>query len=213
MKNNSIIILGIILLSFGLAFYFYPSMPERMASHWGVSGAANGYSNKFLGLFLMPLISLGMFLLFWAIPKIDPLKTNIEKFRKYFDGFTVLIIVFMFYVYLLTIFWNLGSRFNLGQFMAPAFGGLMYYCGVMIEKVKRNYFIGIRTPWTLSNDNVWDKTHKIGGKFFKVAGLLAMLGLIFPDQAFFLVIIPIIFAAVFSVIYSYVEYRKETKNG
>lgn len=212
MKKSSIIILGIILLSFGVAIYLYPSMPERMASHWGFSGEVNGYTNKFLGLFLMPLISCAMFLLFWTIPKIDPLKANIEKFRKYFDAFVVLIIVFLFYIYFLTIFWNLGFRFNMGQLMAPALGALFYYCGFLIERVKRNYFIGIRTPWTLNSDKVWDKTHKIGGKLFKIAGLIALLGVIFPDKAIFLVIIPVIFAAVFSTVYSYIEYLKEAKN-
>jgi uncharacterized membrane protein len=187
-------------------------MPERMASHWGFSGEVNGYTNKFLGLFLMPLLSCAMFLFFWILPKIDPLKTNIEKFRKYFDAFIVLIIIFLFYIYLLTIFWNLGARFNIGQLMSPALGALLYYCGLLIEKTKRNYFIGIRTPWTLSNDVVWDKTHKVGGKLFKTAGSLAVLGVFFPDQAFFLVMIPILAATIFSVIYSYVAYRQEIKN-
>ncbi|MDD5072096.1 MAG: SdpI family protein [Patescibacteria group bacterium] len=212
MKKSSIIILGIILLSFGAAVYFYPLMPERMASHWGFNGEVNGYISKFWGLFLMPLISCAMFLLFWAIPKLDPLKANIEKFRKYFDGFIISVVVFLFYIYLLTIFWNLGARFNIGQLMAPAIGALFYCSGFLMAKAKRNYFIGIRTPWTLSNDVVWDKTHKVGGKLFKTAGSLAVLGVFFPDQAFFLVMIPILAATIFSVVYSYVAYRQEIKN-
>jgi len=76
----------------------------------------NGYLPKFWGLFLVPLISAGLFLLFIAIPKIDSLKHNIEKFRKYYEGFVVLIFVFLFYVHLL----------------APDFGLLYYYCGILI---------------------------------------------------------------------------------
>jgi len=209
MKKSSIVILGIILLSFGIAVYFYPSMPERMASHWGFGGEADGYANKFWGLFLMPMISCAMFLLFWAIPKIDPLKANIDKFRKYFDILIVLIIAFLFYIYLLSIFWNLGFQFNMSRFLAPAMGVLFYGCGFMIEKAKRNYSIGIRTPWTLSSDAVWDKTHKLGSKLFKTAGSLAVLGAIFPGQAMFFILIPVISAAIFSVVYSYTAYRKE----
>ncbi len=209
MKKNKIIILGIISLSFIIAIYVYPQMPEKMASHWNIQGEVDSYISKFWSLFLMPIISIGLFLLFILIPKIDPLKENIEKFRKYFDGFIVLIMIFLFYVYLLTIFWNIGIRFNMTQFMMPALGILFYYCGILVENAKRNWFIGIRTPWTLSNEKVWDKTHKIGGKLFKVTGIIAFLGIFLPKYAIFFVIIPVISVAVYTIIYSYFEHQKE----
>jgi len=130
MRKSEIIVLGIILLSFIVGIYLYSQMPEKMASHWNAKGEVDGYMSKFWGLFLMPLISVGLFLLFIAVPKIDPLKHNVEKFRRYYDGFIVLIIVFLFYLYLLTIFWNIGIRFEMIQLLVPAFGILFYYCGV-----------------------------------------------------------------------------------
>jgi uncharacterized membrane protein len=157
----------------------------------------------------MPIISLILFFLFILIPKIDPLKTNIEKFRKYFDNFVTIIILFLFYLYLLTIFWNFGVQFSMNQVLAPAFGILFFYCGILVEKAKRNWSIGIRTPWTLSNDKVWERTHKIGGKLFKVVGIIAFLGIIFPNYAFFLILFPVIAVSIYTVIYSYFEYRKE----
>jgi uncharacterized membrane protein len=160
MEKSRIIIIGIIILSFLAGVYFYPQMPEVVASHWNAQGEVDGYMPKSWGLFLMPLLLVGLFLLFLLIPKIDPLKENIKKFRRYFDGFTALLILFLFYVYLLTIFWNIGSRFNMGQLMIPALGILFYYCGILVENAKRNWFIGIRTPWTLSSETVWDKTHR-----------------------------------------------------
>jgi uncharacterized membrane protein len=213
MKKNKIIILGIILLFFIVGAYFWPQMPEKMASHWDIQGQVNGYMPKFWGLFLMPIISIGIFLLLILIPKMDPLKANIEKFKKYFDKLIVLIILFLFYVYFLTIFYNLGIRFNMSQYTVPAFGVLFYYCGVLIEKTKRNWSIGIRTPWTLSSDKVWDKTHRLGGKLFKIAGVLAFLGVIFPNYAFFFIIFPVIAVAIYTVVYSYLEYRKERAEG
>jgi len=84
---NKIAILGIILLSFLLGVYLYPQMPEKMASHWDFQGQVDGYMPRFWGLFLMPFISSGLFLLFVLIPKIDPLKANIKKFRSHFDRF------------------------------------------------------------------------------------------------------------------------------
>ena len=213
MKKSYWVIVTIILISFGIGVYFYPQMPEAMASHWNIKGEVDDYMSKFWGLFLMPIVSLAMFLLFILIPKIDPLKENIKKFRKYFDAFIVLIIVFLLYIYLLTIFWNLGFRFDMGQMMVPALGILFYYCGILVENAKRNWFIGIRTPWTLSNEKVWEKTHKIGGKLFKLAGIIAFLGIIFPSCAIFFILIPIILVAVYTIIYSYLEYQKEIKYG
>lgn len=159
----------------------------------------------------MPLISLGMFFLFISTAKIDPLKENIKKFRKYFDIFIVLIIVFMLYAHSLALFWSFGFRFNMVQAMIPALGILFYYCGILIEKSKRNWFIGIRTPWTLSSDAVWEKTHKLGGKLFKISGIIAFSGIFFLNYAFFIFFIPVIFSAIYTVVYSYIEYKKQPK--
>jgi len=211
MRKSGIIVLGVILLSFIIGIYFYPQMPEKIASHWNAQGQVDGYMSKFWGLFLMPLLSMMLFLLFIAIPKIDPLKHNIEKFREYYDGFVVLIIVYLFYVYLLTIFWNIGIRFSMVQPLAPAMGILFYYIGILIENAKRNWFIGIRTPWTLSSEKVWEKTHKIGGKLFKIAGIIAFIGVFFQRYALFFILVPIILVAAYTIVYSYFEYQKETR--
>ena len=211
MPKSHILIIILILSSFGIGAYFFPQMPEKMASHWNAKGEVDGYISKFWGLFLMPIILLGLFLLFILIPKIDPLKENIAKFRKYFDGFIVLITLFLFYIYLLTIAWNLGKRFNMGQMMMPALGMLFYYCGILTENAKRNWFIGIKTPWTLSSERVWNKTHKIGGKLFKAAGLIAFLGIFSPNYAFYFILVPALLVAFYTIIYSYFEYQKETK--
>ncbi len=211
MRKKQIIIFAIIFASFIISLFLYQKMPEKMASHWDFRGEVDGYLSRFWGLFLMPILSLGLFLLFLFIPRMDPLKENIEKFRKYFDNFVVLIILFLFYVYLLTIFWNLGKRFSLIQFLTPALALLFYYTGVLVTNAKMNWFIGIRTPWTLNSERVWEKTHKIGGKLFKAAGIISLLGIIFPHQAIFFIIFPAIFFSFYSFVYSYLEYKKETK--
>ncbi len=211
MRKSELIIVGIILLSFAVGIYYYPQMPEKVASHWNAHGQVNGYMSKFWGLFLMPIISVGLLLLFILIPRIDPLKSNIQLFRKYYDGFVVLIIVFLFYLYLLTIFYNSGYTFNMITFLSPAFAILFYYTGILIENAKRNWFIGIRTPWTLSSDKVWDKTHKIGGKLFKIAGILALLAIFFERYAILIIVVPVIIVSIYTVVYSYFEYQKEMK--
>ena len=83
--------------------------------------------------------------------------------------------------------------------------------GQLITKAKRNYFIGIRTPWTLSSDTVWDKTHQLGGKLFIAAGAISLFGAFFPDAAIFFIMIPVLFVTLFTVLYSYFLYLAEQK--
>jgi len=212
MRKTMIFAWLIVLASFALAIYFYPQMPEIVASHWDANGNVNGYMSKFWGLFLMPIIATVMLLFFVLIPKLDPLKKNIEKFRKDYDGFILIIILFLFYIYMLTILWNIDYRFNIGQMLAPAFAVLFYYMGVLVENAKRNWFIGIRTPWTLSNDKVWDKTHKLGGKLFNISGAIAFIGVFLSNYlSFLVVIVPVILFSIYSIIYSYIEYKKIVK--
>ena len=210
MKNSKIILSILIVFFFGVAFYLYPQMPDTMASHWNERGEVDGYMSKFWGVFLMPIISVFMLLLFLIIPSIDPLKDNVAKFRRFFDDFVILLNAFLFYIYLLTIFWSLGARFDMGQYIAPAIGILFYYAGVLTEHAKMNWFIGVRTPWTLSSEAVWDKTNQRAGKLFKLAAVSAVLGVFFKNYTFYFVIIPVLLLTIYVVIYSYIEHKKET---
>jgi len=211
MNKTNIFVLIVIAFSFGVGYYFYPQMPQSMASHWGIGGRVNGYMPKFWGVFLLPIMTLALWLLFLLIPKIDPLKSNITQFKKYFDRFVGLIVLFLFYIYLLTIAWNLGYRFEVSRFMVPALAVLFYGAGSLIEHAKPNWFIGIRTPWTLSSAVVWEKTHRVGGQLFKAAGILALGGLFFPALTFYFVFFPVIAVAMFTLIYSWAIYQKEKK--
>ena len=211
MRKSELICLGIILLSFIVGILMYPQMPDQMASHWGIAGEVNGYMPKFWGLFLMPIISVAMLLLFIVVPMIDPMRRNIDKFRGSFDMFVIFIMAFLFYIYVITLLWNTGMRFNFIQPLAPAFGVLFFVCGMLIENAKRNWSIGIRTPWTMSDERVWSKTHKLGGKLFKATGVISFLGLLFPAYAIFFILVPVIIIAVFTVAYSYFEYSKTGK--
>lgn len=213
MRRSELIAVGIVVILFAVGIYMYPQLPDTIASHWNAQGQVNGYMSKFWGLFFLPLISVGLVLLFVAIPRIDPLKANIEKFRTFYDRFVALFMVFFFYFYLLTILWNMGVQYNFNQVLAPAFGGLFYYIGVMIEHAKRNWFVGIRTPWTLSSENVWDKTHAIGAKLFKIVGVVVLLGVLFPNYTIFFVLVPVLVVAVYLIVYSYFAYQREMSLG
>ncbi len=186
-------------------------MPEQMASHWNAAGEVEGYMSKNYGLFLMPIISIAIVLLFVLVIRIDPLKKNIKKFMGYYEGLVLAIVLFLFYIYLLSIFANLGYEFDMMRMMVPSLGILFFYLGIVLGKARRNWFVGIRTPWTLSDDKVWDKTHELGGKLFKIAGVIALFGLVLPGYAIWLVVVPVLVFAVYLIVYSYFEYAKLQK--
>lgn len=186
-------------------------LPEKMASHWDALGNVNGYMSKFWGIFLVPIISAVMFIVFLIVPRMDPKKENIEKFRVHFDRFIILLFCFLLYIYCLTLWWNVGGRFDMVKFLIPAFAALFYSVGVMIGESKMNFSIGIRTPWTLSNEEVWKKTHDLGAKLFKAAGLISLLTIFFPAVAIWLVIVASLLAALIPVVYSYFVYKSQVK--
>lgn len=209
--KREIIIVLIILVSILVSIYAYPLVPEQMASHWNSVGQVNGYMPKLVGLALMPVIAIALLALFLVIPRIDPLRRNITKFRGYFDTFIVLMLLFLLYLHVIVIFANIGFAFNMIQVLAPAIGVVFYYAGVLISHAKKNWSIGIRTPWTMSSERVWNETHSRGGKLFKAAGIIAFLGIVFPDYAILFVLIPIIAVVVYTFVYSYVLYQKKRR--
>jgi len=212
--RNTIFIVLVMIMAAALAgILLWNHLPEQMASHWNVNDQVDGYMSKFWGVFLMPLISAGMFLLFLIIPNIDPLKANIAQFRETFNIFIILIVAFMLYIHGLTLTWSLGYQgFQMSAAMLPFLGILFIVVGYMLRKAKRNFFIGIRTPWTLSSDSVWDKTHQLGSILFMLSGAFAIAGSFFGGRtAFWLIFVPLIGSTLFLVIYSYVLYRNETQ--
>jgi uncharacterized membrane protein len=212
-RTTTIIVLILIAAATIAGLLLWDQFPEQMASHWNENDQVDGYMPKFWGVFLMPLVTLGMFLLFLVIPNIDPLKANIAQFRDTFNLFITFIIGFMIYVHVLTLLWNLGyTNFKLSQAMLPAMGLLFIVIGSLLRKAKRNFFIGIRTPWTLSSDYVWDKTHQLGAVLFMISGVLAVIGGFFGGMiAFWFLFVPMIGSTIFVLVYSYVLYQKEIK--
>ncbi len=211
MRKAKVTITGLIFLSFIISIYFFPLVPEQMATHWDSQGEVNGYMSKLWGLFFMPLVITGLAIMFLVIPRIDPKKENIAKFRKYYDRFIFLLILFLIAVHLQVLLWNIGIRISPNAVFPVGIGLLFYYIGILMENAERNWFIGIRTPWTLSSDSVWRKTNRLGGKLFRIAGISAIFGVFFPKLAFFFIIVPALFVAGFTVVYSYIEYQKELK--
>jgi uncharacterized membrane protein len=201
-----------LIITFIITFAFYQPLPDRIVSHWNAAGQADGYMSKILGLGLIPLIMASCVALFAMIPRIDPLKKNYEKFRNYYEGFILLFVLYMLAIQVQIILWSIGYQISPNRTFPVLFGILFIYLGFLLEHAEQNWFVGIRTPWTMSSTTVWKKTHEVGGKLFKIAGIIAFAGLLFQNFAIWFILVPVLTVTVFSVVYSYIEFKKEVKS-
>lgn len=210
MRRTLYAILLLTLLGAALSLWAYPRLPDMVPSHWNAAGQIDGYMPRTASLILMPAMILGVGLLLLYIPLIDPLRANVDRFRGSYNWIIVGISAFMLFMHVLTLLAGLGVRFNILYLMIPAMALLFIGMGFVVERAKPNWFIGIRTPWTLSSPTVWEKTHRLGGLLFKISGVLMLLGLLFPPEVgFYFALVPLMASAFGSVIYSYIAYRTE----
>lgn len=207
MNLSTILTVVLIVLGFAVSMFFAQAMPEQMATHWNAGGQADGHMPKFWALLFTPILMAMLAGLMYFFPKIDPLRKNVEKFRGHYENFIALMMGFLLLVHLQTVLWNAGTRIDPGITISFGLGLLLIYIGFMMGKAKRNWFIGIRTPWTLSSDEVWDKTHALGSKMFMAAGVIVAIGTFIPSYRFIFVILPVLVAAFVPAAYSYFVFR------
>ena len=210
MSNKATIWISFIIIAVLIAvgLVLLPQLPEQVPSHWNDQGQVDGYSSKLSGILLMPGILLATLLLLLVVPSIDPRKANIAKFRPQYNIFILCFVLFLAYLYVLTLLAGLGVKIDMNRMLMPAFGLFFIFVGSMVRHAKRNYMIGIRTPWTLHSDVVWDQTHRVGGIAFIVAGAFTMLTVFVPQLAFPVMMVSVLLVAVGTIVYSYIFYRQ-----
>jgi len=186
----------------------WPSLPEQLITHWNAAGEPDGTMAKLPGLALIPALSALLLGLFAALPRIDPLGENVESFRAAYDWFVVVFTAFMAALQTGIVAFNLGYRFDFTLFILVAVAALFYYIGILLDVVERNWFVGIRTPWTLSSEEVWDRTHRLGARLFKLTAVVALAGLLFGDYAVYFLVVPAVVTALATVAYSYYVYEQ-----
>jgi len=198
---------GIVVVAFIVSAISMSSVPDSMATHWDLRGDADGYSDKMMGLFMLPGIMVFVLLLFLAVPRIDPLKENIAKFKREYEGMGVVMLLFLMLVHIHVITWNMGWMVLPNSILPAGLACLYIYIGHLLKHVKRNYFVGIKTPWTLHDERVWDSTHKVGARLFKYCGVIAFAGLFMGDSAILFAIAPAIGSTVYLFAYSYLQFK------
>lgn len=205
----------LIILITGLAsFYFFNNFPEQVPIHWNMAGEVDNYGSRAMGAFLFPIIILGIYLLFLVLPLMDPKKKNYKQFRGVYHLFKVMIISFMALIYFLASFSALGFDFNIGFWVRLMVGILFVFIGNYLGKIKSNWFMGIRLPWTLSSEENWNKTHRFSGRIYILGGFLMMLMSLIPESfriyLFFLIIFILV---VLPIAYSFLFFKKEETKG
>jgi uncharacterized membrane protein len=206
-------VIAVLIITFAITLAIYPSAPDRIPSHWNAAGQVDGYMSTFWGLFLIPFIMTGFVALLAFLPRIDPHKKNYEKFRDYYDGFILLFALFLLAIQVQIILWSIGYQISPNLTFPVLIGMLFIYIGFLLDHAEQTWFVGIRTPWTLSSKTVWKKTHVLGGKLFKIAGVISCAGIFAGVYALWFVLIPALTVAVATVAYSYYEFQKELKSG
>lgn len=210
MKNN-IIPFFTIFVSIFTSFLFYNELPVKMASHWNAQGIVDGYSSRVFNVLFFPLLEIFLFLLLTYVPKLDPKKKNIKLFESNYSLFISIMMIFMYIVQLQVFLWNIDIKVPIETSMPILMGILFIFVAHLIQSAKQNYTIGIRTPWTLASEKVWNKTHALGAKLFRVGGILTILSSLIPKYSFISIFAFILAPSIYLFIYSYLEFKKEIK--
>jgi len=201
-----------VLAAFVVSAIAYRRLPERVPVHWDVHGNVNGYGSRFAGAFGMPLLMLGLWLLLRLLPRIDPRRANYAKFADTYDLFVDSLVGLLLVMQLALLANTLGWPVSMER-VAPVLIGLQFIIlGNALPRARPNWWFGIRTPWTLSNDRVWARTHRVAGYLLAGAGaVLLLIGAFAPTSlAFALGVGAVVAASVGSLVYSYFAWRQET---
>ncbi|SFA46842.1 Uncharacterized membrane protein [Anoxybacillus pushchinoensis] len=208
MKKHLFIII-LIACSYVLSLLAIPFLPSEVAIHWNAAGEADGFTNKWWGALLLPILLTGIVALIVFLPKVDPRKENYEKFEKVYRIFLHVFVLFLFSIHVVTLAYNIGIPVQVDVVVPIGVGMLFIVLGNYMPKIKPNYFIGIRTPWTLENEVVWQKTHRVGGKVFVIMGVLIMFTIFVTSVWRFIFLMIIVFGGtMYLFIQSYLFSRK-----
>lgn len=206
LKTWIVVILSIIVAVVGIFI-----MPDTIPTHFGPSGAPDAWGSKYTVLMYPGILVLVAVL---AVPmiKLDPKQENYGRFSKYYYDFFFGFALFFMATEISNIAIALGADINVGSIICFVMGVLMLFVGNMMPKIKQNFFFGIKTPWALTDEENWFKTHRLGGKAFAVGGVIMMLAAFIPGESkVWIVFIMILSITCIPFVYSYMIFKKKQK--
>ncbi len=191
------------------AVLVFPHLPAKVPGHWNIHGEVDAYYPRIFGAFFPPLLAIGLYLLLLVLPLFDPRRENYRRFAGAYAFLRWAIVLFFGVLWVMTILFVQGYTVNIGLVVKALVSVLLIIIGNFMGQLRHNYFVGIKTPWTLASEEVWQRTHRLGARVWVAGGLvcLAMSG--FQSAwAAYVFFATILLMAVVPIVYSYLIFRR-----
>ena len=200
-----------IAIAVAASIYVYPHLPDRVPTHYDIRGAPNAYGPKWIATVIFPAMLLVLWGILRGLPKIDPRRANYARMQSTYDLVVNLVVTMVTALHLIFLAGAMGGGVPLVRFIPAVIGVSFIIMGNVMPRARPNWWFGIRTPWTLSNDRVWERTHRVGGYVMTATGVLALIAAFFTNP--FALVTFAVLAGVMSlglVAYSYFAWKQET---
>ncbi|HEX8252366.1 MAG TPA: SdpI family protein [Thermoanaerobaculia bacterium] len=198
----------IVVAAFAATALFYPSLPDTIPVHWNFEGEADRTAPKFPAALLLPVITLLVAGLFAALPRMSPKGFSVDPRSRGFRAITIVSLAALLALHIVTLAASAGAPVDVGAVVPMIVGLLFVVTGNYLSTLTRNFWIGIRTPWTLASDEVWFRTHRLGGRLFMAGGVVLMFTGFLEPRGIAVVLTAVIAAAVVvPIVYSYAVSR------
>ena len=205
-------LIGIVIIPFVYLTYIWEKLPEKVPVHWNIEGQVDRYGDKSELILIPLLLPLLIYVLFTIIPKIDP-KDKLKHMGKKYAVLKTVLTVFMSALSMLIIYAAMHESFYNPNYIFLLIGILFAILGNYFKTIRANYFIGIKTPWTLENETVWKETHKLAGKIWLIGGLIIVFGSLILEKTANTVLFASITITItlIPVVYSYFKFQSLSK--
>jgi uncharacterized membrane protein len=212
------IALGLVAATFAASAYLSPSMPDQIPTHWNIHGQVDGYGTKSLGMFLMPGIAVVMLGFFAILPWLSPKNFEVDTFHDTYLFVMVTTIGLFAYLHAVILFatWaqvaGAARWFDIGRALVGGIFLFLALLGNVMGKVRRNFYIGIKVPWTLASDRVWNDTHRLAA-WTMVGGSLIGFLVVVSGLSLVIAFAVLIVSFLIPLVYSFVHYKQLERRG
>lgn len=206
-EGLSLALIAAMLLLAGLT---WGAAPERMPVHWDIKGTPDRFGSKAEGLLAIPAAAAGIYVLMLVLPRFDPRRGHYERFAGVYTLIRTLLVAFLFALHLVVVLWARGIPVRVERITPLLVGALLIVLGNYMGKLRSTWFVGIRTPWTLSSEESWNKTHRLGGKIFILVGAASVLaGLLRSEHAVWAMIALMVVGMLWLTVFSYISWKRD----
>lgn len=189
----------------------YPKLPARVPTHFDIRGNPNGFGPRWVPTVIFPVMILALWGIMRGLPKIDPRRANYARMQDTYDLLVNLTLTMVTALHLLALAGAMGTNVPFVRLIPAVVGVSLIAIGNLLPRAKPNWWFGIRTPWTLSNDRVWERTHRVGGYVMTAIGVLAIVSAFFGSEVALITFVVVAGAMILGLIaYSYFAWKQET---